>query len=66
MINKNVDNFWFHNVLYGQRLKKSNFIKMNINHKVLKEGTKNTEKDGIKLSELGFVGLKDFGIYPVR
>ena len=39
---------------------------LNINQRVLKEGTKNTEKDGIKLSELGFVGLKDFGIYPVR
>ncbi len=39
---------------------------LNIKHKVLKECTKNTEKDGIKLSELGFLGLKDFGIYPVR
>jgi hypothetical protein len=43
-----------------------NIVLLNINHKVLKEGTKNTENDGTKLSELGFVGLKDFGIYPVR
>ncbi len=47
MINKNVVNFWFYNVLYRLRLKKSNNKKMNfyiigqlnINHKVLKEGT---------------------------
>jgi hypothetical protein len=31
---------------------------LNINHKVHKEGTKNTEQ----LSELGFMGLEDFGI----
>ncbi|MDI3479866.1 MAG: hypothetical protein PWQ14_1012 [Rikenellaceae bacterium] len=33
---------------------------LNNNHRVLKEGTKNTENDSIKLSELGFLGLKDF------
>jgi hypothetical protein len=39
-----------------------NIGQLNINHKVLKEGTKNTENDKNLLSELGFVGLKDFGI----
>jgi len=29
-----------------------NIVMLNINHKVLKEGTKNTEDDSIKLSEL--------------
>ena len=28
------------------------FVQLNINHKALKEGTKNTEDDSIKLSEL--------------
>ncbi|MDI3479419.1 MAG: hypothetical protein PWQ14_565 [Rikenellaceae bacterium] len=28
------------------------FVQLNINHRVLKEGTKNTEDDSIKLSEL--------------
>ncbi len=37
-----------------------NIFGLNINHKVLKEGTKNTENDRTKLSELGFLGLKDF------
>lgn len=29
-----------------------NIVLLNINHKALKEGTKNTEDDSIKLSEL--------------
>ena len=34
---------------------------LNINHKVLKEGTKGTENDRIICLNWDFLGLKDFG-----